>query len=222
MVKQRDAFLESEGNAFYSRNKADALSSISRSGSDEPVLRAMEFTGVSPRSTLEIGCANGWRLSLVAARYGSAVAGIDPSADALADGRRSMPHADLRHGTADELPFADHQFDTVIFGFCLYLCDPQDLFRIAAEADRVLADKGYLIIHDFHPDVPHAREYAHLRPLRSHKMDYGTMFSWHPAYQLIAVFPFASDYRMPPTCADTREATRVFYKDIAAAFPSRG
>jgi ubiquinone/menaquinone biosynthesis C-methylase UbiE len=45
---------------------------------------------------------------------------------------------DAKQGTADELPFPNNSFDIVVFDFCLYLCDRLDLFKITAEADRVL------------------------------------------------------------------------------------
>jgi len=57
---------------------------------------------------------------------------------------------DARVGTADVIPFQDKSFDIVIFGFCLYLCDRDDLFKIAAEADRVLKTPGWLLIKDFY------------------------------------------------------------------------
>jgi len=73
-------------------------------------------------------------------------------------------------------------FDIVVFGFCLYLCDREDLFRIAQEADRVLKPDGWLIIHDFFAKTPTRREYHHKPGLFSYKMDYRRLFDWHPAY----------------------------------------
>lgn len=45
----------------------------------------------------------------------------------------------------DSLPEIE-PVDLIIFGFCLYLCDPQDLFRIAAGSDALLADRGLMTI----------------------------------------------------------------------------
>ena len=88
----------------------------------------------------------------------------------------------MRQGTAEALPFADASFDIVVFGFCLYLCDREDLFRVAAEADRVLKDPGWLVVSDFHDRSSSLRGYQHRAGVRTHKMDYTTLFTWHPAY----------------------------------------
>ena len=53
-------------------------------------------------------------------------------------------------GTADQLDFEDKYFDFVIFWFCLYLCDRDDLFQIAKETDRVIKNEGFIIVLDFY------------------------------------------------------------------------
>ena len=73
----------------------------------------------------------------------------------------------------------------MIFGFCLYLCDREDLFRIVSEADRVLRSPGWLMIRDFYSPIPTARNYRHCLGVQSYKMDYRTMFSWHPDYECL-------------------------------------
>lgn len=95
-----------------------------------------------------------------------------------------------RQSTADALPFPAAAFDVVIFGFCLYLCDNDDLFRIVQEADRVLAHPGWLVILDFDAQAPVFRPYHHAAGVRSRKMDYKSMFLWHPAYTLVAYEKF--------------------------------
>src|SRR5207253_396680 len=83
---------------------------------------------------------------------------------------------------AEQLPFDDKKFDIVIFGFCLYLCDREDLFRIASEADRVLKNPGWLLILDFYSPAPLKRDYHHRSGLFSYKMDYRTLFLWNSSY----------------------------------------
>ena len=85
-------------------------------------------------------------------------------------------------GTADSLTHKDNAFDIVIFGFCLYLCDRGDLFRISTEADRVLKKEGWIIIQDFFAESPIQNEYHHTSGIKSYKMDYKTLFTWHPDY----------------------------------------
>jgi ubiquinone/menaquinone biosynthesis C-methylase UbiE len=131
---------------------------------------------------LEIGCSTGWRLAYLQKKFGAECHGVDPSGDAIRAGLRRHPRLQLRRGTADRLPFGAGQFDLVIFGFCLYLCDRSDLFKIACEADRVLQNNGHLALLDFAPPLPYRNEYQHQPGLCSYKMDYAAMFTWNPAY----------------------------------------
>ena len=70
----------------------------------------------------------------------------------------------------------------VIFGFFFYLCDREDLFTIAQEADRVLRKSSWLVINDFFSMTPVRRDYHHKKGVYSFKMDYRQIFDWHPAY----------------------------------------
>jgi SAM-dependent methyltransferase len=108
--------------------------------------------------------------------------GIDPSARAVA--RAAERGVRAERSTADRLPYGDGSFDVVMFGFCLYLCDDDDLFAIAREAHRVLAARGWLFIMDFEKPTPTYSDYRHRAGVRTRKMDYKTMFLWHPAYTL--------------------------------------
>jgi hypothetical protein len=60
------------------------------------------------------------------------------------------------------------------------------LFRIAAEADRVLKPNGWIVIHDFYSPTFVKREYHHRSGVFSRKMDYRTLFDWHPAYACLS------------------------------------
>jgi ubiquinone/menaquinone biosynthesis C-methylase UbiE len=179
-MKQKDVFLESEGNAWLERNTGDAATAIAES---DPLL--VEILNLRPppgraSKVLEIGCADGARLQRLAETFGCACYGLEPSAHAVEVARARGIEA--CQGTAEQLPYADQSFEMVMFGFCLYLCDREDLFRIACEADRVLQSPGWLLIHDFYSPAPSKREYHHRAGLFSHKMDYRTLFTWHPAY----------------------------------------
>jgi SAM-dependent methyltransferase len=91
-----------------------------------------------------------------------------------------LRYSKVQQGTADILPFKDHYFDIIIFGFCLYLCDREDLFRIASEADRVLGEPGWLLILYFFSPFPKKNVYHFCKGVQSYKMDYRTLFTWHP------------------------------------------
>ncbi len=186
-IRQREVFLESEADAWFDRNHE----ALTRRRYDEDPLCAsvveiyptLQGEGKSP-AILEIGCGEGKRLAWIASRLGAQVAGIDPSAKAVAEARATG--IDVRQGTAEMLPWQDASFDIVIFGFCLYLCDPEDLFRIAAEADRVLKPESWLLIQDFHATSHTRRAYHHRPGIYSTKMDYRRLFDWHPAYTCYA------------------------------------
>jgi SAM-dependent methyltransferase len=179
MSSQRDTFLAGEGDAWFSRNEA-ALRD--RDWSRDPVARKVaELAGGRGSRILEVGCGDGSRLEWLRGQ-GHEVAGLDPSARAVARARERGVTA--VQGTADALEFADASFDFVIYGFCLYLCDDADLFRIAQQGDRVLRSPGWLLILDFDAASPLYRPYHHSPGMMSRKMNYQSMFAWHPSYSL--------------------------------------
>src|SRR5262249_49568767 len=119
-----------------------------------------------------------------------------------------------------KLAFEDSFFDVVIFGFCLYLSDPQHHFAIAAEADRTLRDGGFLVISDFCSPVPYRNRYAHHEGLYAFKMQYSNMFLWHPAYRLLSRTYFEHDEHLTLS-RDEAAVVDVLHKDLANAFPQR-
>lgn len=179
---QRDIFLQSEADAWFERNREAC---DKHDYSTDPISRVVqEIASASeagqPLTILEIGCGGGGRLAWLAQRTGAEVHGVEPSAKAVTEAARCGVMA-IR-ATADVLPYDDGVFDILIFGFCLYLCDPEDLFRIAEEADRVLKSSAWLVIHDFYMSAPTRRAYHHKPGLYSHKMDFRRLFDWHPGY----------------------------------------
>lgn len=210
---QKEVFLESEGDAWFARNR-DVLQNPEHL-SDDPVLKFLDRQTKRPERVLEIGCADGWRLSELLRRYGAKCYGVDPSAEAV---RNACAGVQIRQGTADALPFDDESFDLVIFGFCLYLCDPKDYFKIAAEADRVLKAGGMISIYDFDTPYPYANDYSHLDGVVSHKMEFPRMFTWQPAYTLAEKIVCGE-----ANCSlDDRIAHSVVIKCPDGAFPARG
>jgi ubiquinone/menaquinone biosynthesis C-methylase UbiE len=187
-MKQKEIFLAGEGNAWFTRN-ADALTNHRLPDSD-PLL--VELLGLKQQfapiqgggRVLEVGCGSGTRLDWLQRNMGLECHGIDPSDMAVSQAVSSGVLAQV--GTADQLPFADNSFDVVIFGFCLYLCDRDDLFKIAAEADRVLKNQGWLLIKDFYSPTPLAKSYHHKAGVYSYKMDYSSLFTWNPYYNVFS------------------------------------
>jgi ubiquinone/menaquinone biosynthesis C-methylase UbiE len=181
MSLQKTIFIETEGDQWYQRN---CTSSKPWDWSQDKILQKALSLSSDKTRILEIGCSDGSRLAQIKKETSAsaAVAGIDPSRQAVDQAlARGVP---ATVGTADALPYADASFDIVIFGFCLYLCDDTDLFRIGMEADRVLAPSGWLLIYDFDASAPVYNRYRHREGVMSRKMDYKQMFLWHPAYTL--------------------------------------
>ena len=183
-MKQKEIFLQSEGDAWFKRNNQAVLAR--NLPDDDALLR--ELLDLLPSNArgvkvLEVGCGDGTRLAWLKNNLNTDCYGIEPSAQAVA--AACAKGINVQQGTADVLPFDDQSFDIVIFGFCLYLCDREDLFRIASEANRVLRAPGWLMILDFFSSVPRAKNYHHRRGLLSYKMDYRTLFNWHPDYECV-------------------------------------
>lgn len=182
MSIQKEFFLKGEGNAWFERNKKTL--SERKFPDDDIVLLELTnlFQNFSGLKILEIGCGGGERLSWLKSQ-GADVYGIDPSSEAI--GVCKEKNISAKIGTADVLPYEGKMFDIVIVGFCLYLCDRQDLFKISSEIDRVLKPTAWLTILDFYKKNHSSNSYAHLEGVFSFKMDYASMFTWHPDYILM-------------------------------------
>ncbi len=181
-MKQKEIFLKSEGDAWFTRNQKKVAAR--KLPEDDAVLQEiLEFlpTSECKLKVLEIGCGNGTRLAWLKSNLNADCYGIEPSAQAVAEA--CAKGINVQQGTADALPFDNQSFDIVIYGFCLYLCDREDLFHIASEADRVLRLPGWLVILDFFSPTPRAGTYHHRPGVQSYKMDYRTLFTWHPNYE---------------------------------------
>lgn len=187
-MKQKEVFLRTEGDAWFTRNQ-QSVAGRNLPDDDALLRELLDFLpvnvgGLGGLKLLEVGCSDGTRLAWLKNNLNIDCYGIEPSAQAVAAARAKGINA--LQGTADVLPFEKQSFDIVIFGFCLYLCDRDDLFRIASEADRVLCSPGWLMIMDFFSPSQIARDYTHCAGVQSYKMDYRSLFSWHPAYECMS------------------------------------
>jgi len=182
MKSQKEIFKATEADQWFNRNKESYEKTKNENGIIIQTLKEIEIV---PKQVLEIGCSNGAKLNKIQKAFGSECFGVDPSAKAIELGKNEFPNISLQIGTADLLPFDNNKFDVIIFGFCLYLCDRADLFKIAYEADRCLSDQGYLVIVDFYPPFPYKNTYTYKEGVYSYKMNYSKLFSWNPTYNEI-------------------------------------
>lgn len=216
-ANQTSMFLQSEGDAWFERNK-QVLES--RPGHFECDLITSELAPFRDdiHDILEIGCGDGSKTELLASFFGARAAGIDPSAKAIDHGRQRMQAqqvsgVDLRTGTADQLEWPDASFDFVYFGFCLYLVGRSELMTAMAHADRVLRAGGFLAILDFDPSRPHRREYHHRPGLFSYKQDYAGIFAATGQYKLFGKRSFSHSSHHFARDPDERVAMSFLYKE---------
>ncbi len=195
-MMQDDIFHESEADNWFLRN-VDYLNAEG-STADDPVLRVLDCCGMHPANVAEIGACNGFRLAALMKRYGCCGTAIEPSAMAIADGRKRYPDVTFVRSTAAAIPLETPPFyDLVIVNFVFHWVDRSMLLRSVAEIDRLLAPDGHIILGDFAPAYPQRVEYHHRgeRDTWTYKQDYAAVFSASNLYSLEAVLPFTHDSR---------------------------
>ncbi len=212
---QKSAFRQGEGDRWFARNEDKLAMKAQR----DLLMSELKQAHIAPTRVLEIGCSNGWRVEAMHVAWGCAAFGIDPSSQAIQEGSTRFPDITLKAGTADDLPFDDGNFDLVVIGFCLYLCDRSDLFRIGMEVDRCISNGGHLAILDFFSSIPYRNRYQHLDSIYCYKMDYSAMFTWNPAYTLLRQTKHAHDGDSASTASrDDIVAVSLLRKDALKAY----
>lgn len=210
MNNQKEIFLKSEGNSWFDRNQKVITD-------DCPTVTVIKnYTNNFKGNILEIGCSNGKKLNEF--RGNGIGYGIDPSEKAIDEGRKNHKDLHLSVGTSDSLPYEDNFFDIVVFGFCLYLVDRTLLLKTISEADRVLKDKGFLVITDFDSPINLKRKYHHLDGIFSYKQQYENLFLTNSMYTLVekkSYSHFGLDFHQDP---NERVSTVVLHKDIDSAY----
>lgn len=76
----------------------------------------VDFAGVhSGQRVLDVGCGPGALTAELVNRVGAEhVAAVEPSRSFLDAARERQPHVDIRHASAEDLPFADGSFDAAL------------------------------------------------------------------------------------------------------------
>ncbi|MEJ3656428.1 class I SAM-dependent methyltransferase [Actinomycetes bacterium KLBMP 9759] len=100
--------------------------------------------GVGPGSrVLDVGCGSGTFLAF-AADLGAEVAGVDPAPDMVRLARARLPGADIRAGSAEELPWPDGTFDLVAAFNALQFAE--DTIDALTEFGRVARPAGLVAV----------------------------------------------------------------------------
>ena len=183
LKSQKEIFLDGEGDEWLKRNKRNlSINSKNNKVNKEflSYLLALPIPNNKNIKILVIGCGEGTLLYHLRERTKWSLYGIDPSKKAIKIAQDLGINA--QQATAEKLPFKEKTFDLIIFGFCLYVCDIDDLFKIAYEADRVSKIESWISIVDFWSVNLKKIPYKHKDGLFTHKYEFSRMFSWHPSY----------------------------------------
>ncbi len=142
--------------------------------SQPPVMRRrLEVVPNASGRVLELGAGGGANLGLYDRSRVQSVVGIDPSEGLIARAEDAKKPADetffrIERGVAEELPFRDASFDTVLATFTL--CSVQDPQKALKEAARVLKPGGRLLFleHGLSPDEDTRRWQHRIEPVWKH------------------------------------------------------
>jgi ubiquinone/menaquinone biosynthesis C-methylase UbiE len=98
---------------------------------------------------LDLCCGSGQTTQFLV-QYSKDVTGLDASARSLDRARKNVPSANYVEALAEEMPFADGQFDLVHTSVAMHEMRPAQLRQIFLEVYRVLKPGGLFILIDFH------------------------------------------------------------------------
>lgn len=182
-MNQAQIFMDGEADAWHQRN-------ASQGGKLDRVVHSLYIQDITPNEVIEIGCGDGFRLNMLHADYECRCYGLEPSRNAIRKGQEKYPHIQFWNGTARDLKWF-YRADLIIFGFCLYVVDREDIPKIVSEADAILMDGGHIVIHDFDQETPQAVPYKHKDGVYSYKMDHSKLWLANPAYELVSKTPTA-------------------------------
>lgn len=148
----------------------------------------------SPGRTLSVGCGSGLFEHVLRTAHGIDVRhGVEPSSGmARIAGKRGMI---VREGIAEDLPFGDGEFDTVLLnGTPSYIADLPKAFR---EGHRVLSPGGRIVV----ADVPAESSYGLLYRLAA------SADSWDDPYlrQLAPKYPYPLEFAKTARWRTTEE-----------------
>jgi len=204
-VSQDAVFASGEGDNWFERNRAKL--DVFDPALDLP-LKLVELFNLRPQAAMEVGAANGFRLSAIHERYGSSVVAVEPSEGAIADGQSRFPNIQFVNAVANAIPL-NASFDLVILNAVFHWIARASLLRSIAEIDRLLIDGGFLIIGDFAPSQATRVPYHHRLQgdVYTYKQNYAEIFVASRLYRSVA-FVSSDHAKNGVLVADTKDHDR--------------
>ena len=216
-MSQAKDFINGEGDAWFNRNVKAV-----RKGGDNTRKILVDWCTPFKKSIstiLEVGAGSGYPLAYMSEKLDAKSEGIEPSKKAVELWNKNKIqikggiNTNLRVGTANLLPYENKKFDLLVFGFCLYLVDREDLFQSISEADRVLKNNGLLAIIDFDPLKPFKNEYSHKENIFSFKNNYSNIFLASGHYSLMYKHSFSHHDEIFDTDVNERVSLSLLFKE---------
>lgn len=216
-LSQSKVFLDSEGDHWFKRNKS-AISSKTFFYDTEIIKRVLASYKANINSVLEIGCGNGAKLENICSFFNATGSGVDPSSAAIKNGnerfvKQSNKNLKLEISIASKLPYNDSSFDLVYLASCLHWVDRNEIFKVAAEADRVLKPGRFLVVFDFDPGQRHKRAYHHKLGLFTYKNSHSDFFTAGGHYYLVAKESVSHSTNHFSTDINERMSVCILYKE---------
>jgi ubiquinone/menaquinone biosynthesis C-methylase UbiE len=183
------------------------------------LLKRHEFTSLSEKKILDVGCGSGGFLRRFLDYRASPgnLYGIDLMAQRIEDARRLHPGINWCVGSAHKLPYADASFDLVM-SFVMFssILDESLRQKIVAEMWRVLKPGGLILFYDFMYAHPHNQAVAGISQHNAKQLfsKPGVRYD----FRRITLAPPISRIMAPRSCwlANTLELCKIFNTHLIA------
>ena len=111
---------------------------------------ALQGLAIHPDTKILDLCCGSGQATQFLIKYSQNVTGLDASPLSLKRARQNVPTASYVEAFAEDMPFADNEFDVVHTSVALHEMEPQQLRQIIREVYRVLKPSGVFAMVDFH------------------------------------------------------------------------
>ena len=218
-MTQKSTFLNSEGDAWFNRNRQSVETKYQYPELDFIASHFIEFNRSKKLQFLEVGCAAGHKTQYLQSILENSIGfGIDPSPQAIESAiQRSViinnKDLNFKIGTADNLEYPANYFDLIFFGFCLYLVEDELLDKVFENLNISLKKNSYVAILDFDAGAVYRNPYSHKEGIFSYKRKYSKLLE-DQGYYLVSKISLRQNgtvnFEFDP---DLRISCQVFFRE---------